>query len=516
MTTNVLTIGTPVDDLHERRLNAVAAAGARLGALTGAPAPEPSTPAVDLLRALAAAGRIAVSAEDEAAGPWTLSYVPSAAALTAVATGRAPSWGARVDTKQQKALRRSRGAVIRLPFAELAGGEASGDAANEANGSAGGDSLSTFTTDWSPFTAACAVVVHPDHEALAGTEVRQRPYFSGRFVRHPLHGDMLPVWVADWAKPEFGTGAVIVNPAHSVADLEFARAIGLPVRFGLGEQEPGADPKTWLTPPVIKTGVAVRAGRRHDGLPHEEAMQAYLEDLLASGHAETAESVSLGRTPLAVLSADPAGELRWAPALRARSLTEGADGAVSVSVSIDPAPLLASAAAYPAGRATLVASSEAVTADLLWLRLLTLDVKVAHPPVAVLPVARVGSAQNVDPEWLDASLLVAGRTDETVSVKAQLGEQIGRITGDHAAAAAAAGGPEPTASKTAAKLCEALSAADFPAAFGTAATIAKTVRRGGEVGESERTAFLAALHVLFGLPLPEGFSAGALDGALRA
>lgn len=500
MTSKVLVIGTPVDDLHERRLRAVAAAGERLGALTGSPAPKPSAPVVELLRALASAGRIAVSADNDDTGPWTLSYVPSPAALASVASGSAPSWGARVDAKQQKTLRRTRGAEFRLPFAD------------PATGAASGGFLSTFTTDWSPFTAACAVVVHPDHEALAGTEVRPRPYFSGRFVRHPLHGDLLPVWVADWAKPEFGTGAVIVNPAHSVADLEFAHAIGLPIRFGLGEHEPGADPESWLTPPVIKTGVAVRAGR-HDGLTPEETMRAYLADLVAAGHGEAAESVSLGRAPLAVLSADPAGEVRWAPALRARSLTEAADGTAAVSVSVEPTPLLTAVAEYAAGAATLVSSSEAVAADLLWLRLLTLDVEVESPPVAVLPVARVGSAQSVEPKWLDGSLLVAGRMDETVSVKAQLGEQIGRIAGDHETAAAASGEPEPTASKAAVKICAALSAADFPGAFGLAAATAKTVRRGGAIGESERNAFLAALHVLFGLPLPENFSRAALDGS---
>src|ERR1700753_2729221 len=118
MTSKVLTIGTPVDELHERRLRAVAAAGERVAALTGALAP---------------AGRIAVSAEDEPAGPWTLSYVPSPAALAAVAAGGAPSWGARVDAKQQKALRRAPGAVFRLPFAD------------PATGQAGDEHLSTFT-----------------------------------------------------------------------------------------------------------------------------------------------------------------------------------------------------------------------------------------------------------------------------------------------------------------------------------------------------------------------------------
>ncbi|WP_229402504.1 hypothetical protein [Micromonospora okii] len=498
MGSKVLIIGAPTDDLHERRLKAVTAACERLGALADSPAPAGSAPAVDLLRALAAAGRIAVSAEDEEVGPWTLSYVPSPGALSAVATGSAPSWGARVDGKQQKALRRAPGAVFRLPFVDAATGAASGGA------------ISTFTTDWSPFTAACAVVVHPDHEALAGSEVRRRPYFSGLFVRHPLHGDLLPVWVADWAKPEFGTGAVIVNPAHSAADLEFARAVGLPVRFGLGEHEPSADPASWLTPPVIKTGAAVRAGR-HDGLSHEQTLQAYLEELLAAGHADRTESVSLGRAPLAVLSADPAGEVRWSPALRARSLTEGA-GALSASLRVTP--LLTAASGYAVGAATLVSSAEAVTGDLLWLRLLALDLGIEHPPALVLPVARVGSAQGVEPQWLDGALLVAGRPDETVSVKAQVGEQIERIAKDHAAAVAGSAEPEGAPSKAAEQILAALAAADFPGAFKAVGATAKTVRRGGAVGESERTAFLAALFVLLGLPLPEGFSTTALQTAL--
>jgi hypothetical protein len=493
MTSGVLTIGAPIDDLHQRRLAAVADACQRLAELTGTAAPAGPAPTLALLRTLAAAGRIAVSAEDEVAGPWTLAYVPSPAALSAVAAGSAPSWGAKVDARQLKALRRVPGAVFRLPFVD------------PATGAAAGGAISTFTTDWSPFTAACAVVVDPDHPALAGTEVRPRPYFSGRFVRHPLHGDLLPVWVADWARPEFGTGAVIVNPAHSAADLEFARAIGLPIRFGLGAHEPGADPATWLTPPVIKTGVAIRAGR-HDGLSHQEAVQAYLTELLAAGHADRTESVSLGRTTLAVLSTDPAGEIRWSPALRARSFTEEAGTAPTGSAALRDTPLLTAAAGYAAGATTVVSTADAVGADLLWLRLLLLDLGIERSPALVLPVARVGSAQGVEPGWLAGALLVAGRTDETVSVKAQLGEQIERIAKDHAAAAAGSGEPESAPSKAAAQLLTALTTADFPAAFRAVGTTAKTVRRGGAVGESEHAAFLAALAVLFGLPLPEGFS----------
>jgi len=34
-------------------------------------------------------------------------------------------------------------------------------------------------------------------------------------------------------RPDFGSGAVLVNPAHDPADLAFGRAVGLPIRFGL-------------------------------------------------------------------------------------------------------------------------------------------------------------------------------------------------------------------------------------------------------------------------------------------
>ncbi|QOC93198.1 class I tRNA ligase family protein [Micromonospora craniellae] len=511
MTSKVLTIGALANDLHERRVEAVTAACERLGVLfdfakpAPAPASAPATSATGLLRALASAGRLAVSTDDEHAGPWTVAYTPSPKALAAVAKGSTSSWGARLDAKQQKALRRAPGAVFRLPFADPVTGATSGDA------------LATFTTDWSPFTAACAVAVHPDHEALAGTELRRRPYFSGRFVRHPLHGDLLPVWVADWVKPEFGTGAVIVNPAHSAADLEFALTTGLPVRFGLGPHEPGADPASWLTPPIIRTGQVIRAGR-HDGRSHEEAFDAYLSDLLESGHADRAESFSLGRVPLAVFTADSAGDLHWSPALRARSLIERDAKVPMVSASMQGTSLLVAAAEFAAGAPVIVCSTDAVGTDLLWLRLLMLDLDVHRPPALVVPVARVGSAQTVDPQWMDGSLLVSGPPHETVSVKAQMGEQIGRIAKDHAAAVAGSveSDDTPSQSQVAGQVAAALAAADFAAAFKAVGPTAKTIRRGGTIDESERAAFLIALFVVLGLPLPEGVSVDRLQVAITS
>jgi leucyl-tRNA synthetase len=486
MSTTVIVLGAQSDDAQESRLRAVAGAYRRLAALgalaaAGGQAPGPE-PLAGVLSALAKAGRLVV----EGSGPWQLSYVPSQASLGAVAEGTAPSWGARIDAKQQKAPRRVRGAIFRLPYADGAG------------------EVTAFITDWSPFTAACALAVHADHEAAADKSTCDTPFFSGKFARHPLHGDLLPIWVADWVKPEFGTGAVIVNPAHSEADLEFARTVGLPVRFGLGAAEPTADPATWLDPPVVKSGQAVRAGQ-YSGLGSAAAAAAYFRDLSAAGHAEQASLLSFGRAPLATLALAAEGELTWSPSRRARGLADTDEG---VTVAVKPTPLL-SAAASLRTRPAVVATAQAVTGDLLWLRLLAADLGVDVAPASVVPVAKVSSVKDVSPESLEGSLAVACRPDEVAAVTAQLGQQVARMVGEHAGLSAqlsaASGGAGH--SKATAKAREALFGGDFPTAFADAAATAKAARRGGPVSAAERDEYLLAMHVLFGLHLPTGVQA---------
>jgi leucyl-tRNA synthetase len=482
----VLIFGSASDEPHGRRLRALAGAHERLARLAGVvQARHQPTPA-ELLAALAGAGRVSVEGE----GPWTLWYVPDPATADRLAGGTLPSWSARVDAKQQKAVRRVPGAVFRFPFAD------------------GEGELAAFITDWSPFVAACAIAVHPDHELLAGRAVPALPGFTGRFVRHPLHGDLLPVWVADWVKPEFGTGAVIVNPAHSAADLAFARAVGLPVRFGLGPAEPTTDPAGWLDPPVVKSGKTIRAGRYAD-LPHAEAAEAYLRDLREAGWAEQVVLSSAGRFRLATLTRAEAGELTWSPSLRARGLADASEG---VTVAVEPAPLLAGATALRAPvPPPVLAAADAVAEDLLGLRLLAADLDASRVPEPVVLVAKVGAVRDVPDQWLDATLTVAGRPDEAVSVKGQLADQVARVVDSHDPATPAGAVDDPAAVKAATRTLDALRTGDFPAAFAGAAATAKTLRRGGQAGPREHEAYLLTTHVLFGLPLPAAFHSDRLS-----
>ena len=53
--------------------------------------------------------------------------------------------------------------------------------------------------------------------------------FTGATAAHPLTGAAVPVWVADYVLPGYGSGAVMGVPAHDGRDLAFARRYGLPV-----------------------------------------------------------------------------------------------------------------------------------------------------------------------------------------------------------------------------------------------------------------------------------------------
>ena len=71
-------------------------------------------------------------------------------------------------------------------------------------------------------------------------EVEKEGFFTGRVRDQPVHGEPVPVWVANFVLGEYGTGAVMAVPAHDQRDFEFARKYGLPVRVVIQPAD-GAD-----------------------------------------------------------------------------------------------------------------------------------------------------------------------------------------------------------------------------------------------------------------------------------
>lgn len=67
---------------------------------------------------------------------------------------------------------------------------------------------------------------------------------TGLFVTHPLNGEQLPVWVANYVLASYGEGAVMAVPAHDERDFEFAGKYHLPVKAVIKHSETDALPMT--------------------------------------------------------------------------------------------------------------------------------------------------------------------------------------------------------------------------------------------------------------------------------
>ncbi len=64
--------------------------------------------------------------------------------------------------------------------------------------------------------------------------------FLQRYAINPVNGEKLPIWASDYVLADYGTGAIMAVPAHDQRDLDFARAMKLPVRVVVetGEEDP--------------------------------------------------------------------------------------------------------------------------------------------------------------------------------------------------------------------------------------------------------------------------------------
>lgn len=104
--------------------------------------------------------------------------------------------------------------------------------------------------------------------------MEKRGIASGLFAIHPITGEELPIWIANFVLMTYGSGAVMAVPAHDQRDWEFARIYDLPI-------------KPILTPEVkhdfslaayTGEGVLCHSGE-FDGLTSVEAKKSIIEFL---------------------------------------------------------------------------------------------------------------------------------------------------------------------------------------------------------------------------------------------
>ena len=59
----------------------------------------------------------------------------------------------------------------------------------------------------------------------------KRGVFTGRYAIHPVTGDRVPIWAANFVLMGYGTGAVMAVPGHDERDWEFANKYDLPIKM---------------------------------------------------------------------------------------------------------------------------------------------------------------------------------------------------------------------------------------------------------------------------------------------
>ncbi|MEK7545945.1 MAG: leucine--tRNA ligase [Patescibacteria group bacterium] len=165
--------------------------------------------------------------------------------------------------------------------------------------------LQVFTTRPDTLFGVTAVVVAPEHplvdritadsergavgayvedarrktELERGSQEEKTGIFTGAYVKHPLTGADVPVYVADYVLMNYGTGAVMMVPAHDERDFSFAKTYDLPIKWVIAPPVGVAHDRSEA---YAEAGILVNSGE-FDGLTSNDAKQKIADALEAAG-----------------------------------------------------------------------------------------------------------------------------------------------------------------------------------------------------------------------------------------
>ena len=147
--------------------------------------------------------------------------------------------------------------------------------------------LAENNTELAEFIAACK------QASVAEADMAQAEKLgmdTGLRSTHPLTGEAIPVWVANYVLMDYGLGAVMAVPAHDERDWEFARKYYLPMKTVVcdAEGQPAETADSAYTEQGVLTGSA-----EFDGCDFDEAFEAIAARLEAAGMGQTATQFRL-------------------------------------------------------------------------------------------------------------------------------------------------------------------------------------------------------------------------------
>ncbi|ARN74695.1 leucine--tRNA ligase [Oceanicoccus sagamiensis] len=203
-------------------------------------------------------------------------------------------WPEQVKTMQRNWIGRSQGVEMRFDLAETI---------------AGIDNFEVYTTRPDTLMGATYVSLaaeHPISLALAENNAELKAFiaecktssvaeadmatmekkgvFAGINAIHPMTGEPVPVWVANYVLMDYGSGAVMAVPSHDERDFAFANKYNLPIVQVIASNDNSDnafDSSTWQDWYSRKTNTTTVNSDEFDGLDFEAAFAAIANKLEA-------------------------------------------------------------------------------------------------------------------------------------------------------------------------------------------------------------------------------------------
>lgn len=203
-----------------------------------------------------------------------------------------PGWGDNVKTMQANWIGKSQGAIIKFKVKEVEGLE-----------------VPVYTTRPDTVYGITYLVVAPEYkdiEKLTTPENKQavEEYRAnarkmteierlstervktgvplGTHCINPFNGEEFPLWTADYALVEYGTGAVMAVPTHDTRDFDFAKKYNLPMKVVIQNKENPSDCKEAA---YTEEGVLVNSNE-FNGMKNTDAKKAITQKAVDEGFGE--------------------------------------------------------------------------------------------------------------------------------------------------------------------------------------------------------------------------------------
>ena len=113
--------------------------------------------------------------------------------------------------------------------------------------------------------------------------MEKKGVFSGINALHPITGEAIPVWVANYVLMDYGSGAVMAVPAHDERDFAFANSYQLPIKqvIASNDEDDSFEASQWHDWYAQKTNTTTIHSGEFDGLGFQQAFAAIADKLIA-------------------------------------------------------------------------------------------------------------------------------------------------------------------------------------------------------------------------------------------